>query len=392
MVTTGLFLDGRRGAAPYSLKLRLTYRRKTAYLNMNIKLEEDQWDGAKVIKHPRAQMLNNQIAARKADIDNQLYQWHISGVLAGKDVASIKAMLEAENEGADFMSYWRKAVARRTNNTQKVYQQALDKIIEYDPKPAFDKIDVDWLIGFDRWMAKTMPSANSRSIQMRCLRAVMNDALDDEIITHYPFRKFRIKQEPTKKKALSLKEVRTLVRWEVEDYQKRYKDLFILMILMRGINIGDLCMLTRNNVVDGRIEYRRKKTHKDYSIKIEPEMQEIIDRWKGKKYLLNVMDSYSKYDNFKSRMNKALKDIGEVKHLKQGKKEKKPLFPNLSSNWARHTFATIALNECGLSRDMISDLLGHSEGLDVTNIYIKKDLEKMDAAARKIIDKVLYNK
>lgn len=392
MVTTGFFLDSRRGAAPYSLKLRMTYKRKTAYLNMNVKLEEDQWDGYRIIRHPRAQMLNNQLAARKADIDTQLYQWHVNGELVGKDVATIKSMLEAEDEGNDFIAYWQKAVARRTEKTQKVYKQALNSITGYDSRPSFGKIDIDWLIGFDRWMTKTMPSANTRSICMRCLRAVMNDALDDEVISYYPFRKFKIKQEPTKKKALSLSQVHTLLHWEVEDYQQRYRDLFILMILMRGINIGDMCLLTQKNVVDGRIEYRRQKTHKDYSIKIEPEIQEIIDRWKGKKYLLNVMDTYAEYDDFKTRMNKALKDIGEVKHLKQGKKEKTPLFPKLSTNWARHTFATIALNECGLPRDMISDLLGHSEGLDVTNIYIKKDLEKMDAAARKVIDKVMYGK
>jgi integrase len=392
MVTTAFFLDGRKGVAPYPLKLRLTYARKSAYLSMNMKLELNQWDGARVIRHPRAQMLNNQLLARKAEIDNKIYQWHVNGELVGKEVGTIKAMLEVEDVNTDFLAYWQKAVARRTEKTQKVYKQALNSITGYDPRPSFDKIDIDWLIGFDRWMTKIMPSANTRSICMRCLRAVFNDALDDEVITYYPFRKYKIKQEPTRKKALTLEAVQTLLNWEVEEYQERYRDLFILMILMRGINIGDLCLLKWENVIDGRIEYRRQKTLKDYSIKIEPEMQEIMDRYRGKKYLLNVLDSYTSYENFKSRMNKGLKDVGEVKHLKQGRKKKKPLFPKLSTNWARHTFATIALNECGLPRDMISDLLGHSEGLDVTNIYIKKDLEKMDAAARKVIDKVMYGK
>lgn len=394
MVTTSLILDTRKGEQIYPLKLRLTYKRKTAYISMNLKLTQEQWDGFKVIRHPRAQMLNNQLLACKAKIDNQIYNWKEEGLLAGKEAKDIKAMLEYEEDSGEnnFPAYWKKAVARRTEKNQKFYNTAWNTIIAYDPRPSFEKIDLDWLIGFDRWMSKTM-QANTRSIRMRCLRAVINDAINDEIITHYPFRKFKIKQEATRKKALSLEQLHTLRDWEVEEYQERYRDLFMLMVLMRGINIGDLCLLKKNNLIDGRIEYKRQKTHKVYSIKIEPEIQELIDRYSGHgEYLLNVMDSYREYSDFISRMNKGLKEIGEVKYKKQGKKEKAPFFPGLSTNWARHTFATIALNECELPRDMISDLLGHSEGLDVTNIYIKQDLIKMDAAARKVIDKVMYGK
>lgn len=386
------FLDTRKGEGPYSLKLRLTYKRKTAYIMTGLKFEAEQWNGFKVVKHPRAQLLNNQLATMKAEIDNKLYEWSVKGVLAGKDVKAIKAMLECEDEGTDFIAYWEKVAARRSKNTQKVYRQAIDKILKYDSKPTFDKINIDWLIDFDRWMSKTMPSANSRSILMRCLRAVFNDAINDDLITNYPFRKFKIKQEPTRKKALTLEEVRTLIGWEVEEYQERYRDIFILMILMRGINIGDLCLLTRDNVIDGRIEYSRQKTHKAYSIKIEPEIQEILNRYAGKNYLLNVLDGYNDYRTFIGHMNNALKSIGHVEYGKRGLKTITPLFPELSTNWARHTFATIARNECEVSDELVSDLMGHSKGLDVTNIYIKKDLDKMDAAARKVIDKILYNK
>ena len=59
--------------------------------------------------------------------------------------------------------------------------------------------------------------------------------------------------------------------------------------------------------------------------------------------------------------------------------------------WARHTFATIGY-ECGISMDLISDMLGHSNGMAVTNIYIRRNEKVADEAARKIIDKVLYDK
>ena len=75
-------------------------------------------------------------------------------------------------------------------------------IKKYDKHAAFDKIDKDWLYGFDEFLSKTMV-LNTRSIIMRTLRAVFNDALDDEVTTNYPFRKFKIKEEPTKTRSLS---------------------------------------------------------------------------------------------------------------------------------------------------------------------------------------------
>lgn len=392
MVTTKLFLDTRKGEGLYPLKLRLTYKRKTAYIVLNIKLEKHQWDGIRVVKHPRALLLNNQIATRKAEIDNQLYQWATDGELAGRDVTTIKTMLERDADEVDFLTYWRKAVARRTPHTQKVYEAALSILLEYDARPAFDKIDLDWLIGFDNFMARTLKT-NTRSIRMRCLRAVLNDAMDDEVISRYPFRKFKIKQEETPKKALSLEDMHKLMAYPVEDaYEDRYKDIFLLMVLMRGINIGDLCLLKHSDMVDGRIIYHRRKTHKTYSIKVEPEIRALLEKYKGEKYLLNIMDTYMHYEDFKKRLNLALKRFGDTTYGKYGRKSVTSLWPGISTNWARHTFATIARNECEISDELISDLMGHSKGLEVTNIYIKKDIDKMDTAARKVIDKVMYGK
>ncbi len=95
MATTKLYLDMRSGVAPYPLKLTVTHEREATYMNLGIRLNPEQWDGVKIIKHPRAKMLNNQILARKAEIDCQLYDWQCAGKLKGKSVKDVKGMLEA---------------------------------------------------------------------------------------------------------------------------------------------------------------------------------------------------------------------------------------------------------------------------------------------------------
>lgn len=111
-------------------------------------------------------------------------------------------------------------------------------------------------------------------------------------------------------------------------------------------------------------------------MKIEPEAQGIIDRYKGRQYLLNVLDEYSNYKDFISRINKALKNIGpfERKGL-GGKKVRQPLFPDLSTYWARHSWATLAA-ELDIPKETISAGLGHEIGSDVTSIYIKFDQKR----------------
>ena len=86
-------------------------------------------------------------------------------------------------------------------------------------------------------------------------------------------------------------------------------------------------------------------------------------------------------------MNDALKQIGEVKRSGLGgKKERRPLFPDLTSYWSRHTWATIAAS-IDVPKDIIGRALGHSWACNtVTDIYIDFDDAKIDKANRQVID------
>lgn len=396
MITTKIYLDVRKGEAPYTLKIRLTYQRQSVYLVTNFKVDETQWNGSQVIKHPRAALINNQLNARKAEIDCKLYEWKTQGKLLGKTAKQIKQMLEAGEENkqqpATFGRYFKKFAETKQGMTKHTYDYTYKVLADYANIDAlcFEEITVKWLEGFDKWCTT---SNNTKGIHYRNIRAVFNDAINEEITSAYPFRKFKIKRVEPKQRSLSLEELRKFWFWQVEPHQEKYQDIFKLIFLLRGINIKDLCLLTaEKNVRAGRIFYKRAKTKKPYSIKIEPEIQYLLDKYKGEKYLINILDRYKNYVNFNRRLNKELQKIGIIEIGKHGKKTIKPVVPGLTTYWTRHTFATIGHYECGVSMDITSDLLGHSNGMAVTNIYIRKNEKVADEAARKIIDKVLYDK
>jgi hypothetical protein len=281
---------------------------------------------------------------------------------------------------------------KKNKGTKGVYKHTLDKIRLFDPdidKRSFEDIDLKWLTDFESFCAQTA-SKNARNIHLRNIRAVFNNAIDYEITSAYPFRRFKIRPEATRKRSLSIEELRKLFDHPIEPYAEIYRDMFKLIFFLVGINTVDLYGL-KEITSDGRIEYKRAKTHRLYSIKVEPEALGIIEKYQGVKGLLCIADRWSDSRNFRHQLNKALQRIGEVERRgRGGKKVITSAFPELSSYWARHTWATIA-SSLDIPKDTIAAALGHG-GNTVTDIYINFDQRKVDEANRRVLDWVLYGK
>ena len=150
-------------------------------------------------------------------------------------------------------------------------------------------------------------------------------------------------------------------------------------------------MCSSDLVTEGRIEYNRSKTKRLYSIKVEPEAMAIIEKYRGKGRLLDILDRYGNHKDYVKRLNGNLQRIGVVKREgRGGKKVLNPLFPTLTTYWARHTWATIAAS-LDIPKETIAAALGHG-GNTVTDIYIDFDRKKVDDANRRVMDWVLYGR
>lgn len=91
-------------------------------------------------------------------------------------------------------------------------------------------------------------------------------------------------------------------------------------------------------------------------------------------------------------LNRGLSKIGDVTgKQKNGVPVMKPVCSELTTYWARHSWATVAA-ELDIPKETIAAGLGHNIGSPITSIYIDFNLKKVDKANRKIIDYVLYNK
>lgn len=275
-------------------------------------------------------------------------------------------------------------------STKGIYAGTLKNILLFDPKATLETVDIEWLKRYEQWF-NSNHKINGTAKEMRNIRAVFNHAIDEGLTQNYPFRRFRIKHEQTSKRNLTVSQLRILRDYPCEDFQTEYRDLFFLMLYLRGINMVDLLHLTKDNIVGDHIEYVRRKTDKEnavtrkkISVRIEPEAQEIFNRYKGRRFLLKPLDRYKDYHDYTHHMNNVLKTIGMT--FRNGvKKTGEPLFPELSSYWSRHSWASIA-SECDVSIDTIAYALGHSTGFKVTEIYVNYNQRKVDEANRRVID------
>lgn len=410
MVTFRIYLDRRgikKGAAP--LKVSLTKQGSTTYIGLGVSVLPSQWDAKsqKIHDHPQKTELNYLIENRKSDIVRAFLSLQSSGSINGKSVTQIKEAILGELEpeskhSARFIPRFEVYTNKQTNfNTKEKYKNTLNRIIQFDPrskKMSFEDISKDWLSEFDRYLLGIGNSTNTRSIHMRNIRTVVNDAIDNGITSHYPFRTFKIKNQATPKRSLTIEQLRALFRYECEPWQQRYIDVFKLSFFLIGINPVDLCGLTDISA-DGRLVYSRAKTHRLYNIKVEPEAMELINSYRGSKHLLRFAEDFNTVHTFVSMMDKGLKSIGPkmmihnqdytrgcLKHKYHIRRIS--AFPGLSLYWARHTWATIA-SRLDIPDATISAALGHGHGNPTTAIYVNFDTRKIDEANRKVIDYVL---
>ena len=406
MATTKFYLDTRATAKgkPAPLKLAITKNGKTALLHLNISLLPEQWDKktGKISNHPNKMFLNTYIARRKLDADSELLKLIESGEYAKMKALDLKNHIEILYKGKPeeesipvdrlFSYRLKKFAGNKKESTKGVYLHTYNRMKVFDPnldKLTFEDITREWLVSFESFLAKTAPSKNARNIHLRNIRAVFNDAIEDEVTNSYPFRRFKIRPVPTAKRSLTAEQLRTLFNYPVEDYAQRHLDMFKLIFFLMGINTIDLFNLKGINN-DGRIEYYRAKTGRLYSIKIEPEAMELIDKYRGESFLLNMHDTCNNHHYYAKRLNKALQRIGKTTIGKYGAKTFKPIYPSITTYWARHSWATIAA-ELEIPKETIAAALGHG-GNTVTDIYIDFDRKKVDSANRKVLDWVLYGK
>jgi len=387
MVTTKFYLDKRSvKSGGYPLKIRISVKREAAYISLDLTLPAEQWDPVRqaVKKNcSNARKLNEYISIRKAQIDECIRGLILDGSLSHATAISVRdAVINKMYDhkiSVSFLEHYESFKNSHKNpRTIDIYKSAESKMKAFDCDLEILKledINKKWLNDFSDWMSNSGEVCiNTKNLYLRCIRACINNAIDNDLISTYAFRKFKMKNVETRKRSLSPEDLMSIFSAEVSPHKQKYIDTFKLIFLLIGINIADLLNLKKSDYNNGRITYYRHKTNRLYDIIVLPEAKEIIDRYQGSSNLLVFTEGRKSYRAFANSLNTCISEINK----------------NVTSYYARHSWATIAAS-LDIPKETIAAALGHGSH-SVTDIYINFDTKKVDEANRKVIDWVLYGK
>ncbi len=251
----------------------------------------------------------------------------------------------------------------------------------------FNEVTPSFLMKFEHHQRKRGVLDTSISVVMRTLRAVFNKAIKEKKCKqdYYPFNEYKISQldHSTKKRAIPFEDIEKIIAFipNPNTKQQLSKDLFLFSFYNMGMNFKDMALLKWENISNNRVDYKRSKTKREFSIKMLPPVIEILDYYKkhnpNSDYVFPILDdSYNTPEKIHNRVKSGLRRMNL--HLKQIG-DHYSLEIKLTSYVSRHSWATI-LKRRGIPTGIISEGLGHSSE-SVTQVYL-------DSFENKTLDKV----
>ena len=211
-----------------------------------------------------------------------------------------------------------------------------------------------------------------------------------------PFRKLELPQVLISPgdKALSVDDLREIINIRLQkragyniNVLSRALDYFLLSFYLLGINPIDMYNLQIGQYKDGRIVYSRSKTKRraggsEISIPVCAQAEEIINRHRGKgEMLLDMQEHYGTANAVVSMVSRNLFTLYEMLDLQIDK-------DNFTWYSARHTWASIAANDCHFSDAEVARALNHQSEHKVTRGYIRPDwslLDRMNEAVLAVV-------
>lgn len=235
---------------------------------------------------------------------------------------------------------------------------------------------------------KRTPQRRSKNTLLDCfarLRTFFIWCYDNDKTNNKPFEKFPLEESTYGTPFyITLEERDKIFDTDFSEYPQLevQRDIFIFQSLI-GCRIGDLYKMTKDNVINGAIEYVPRKTKEGNPITVRVPLNEkaqlILEKYKDEKERLFPFISEQKYNVSIKKIFKIAKINRIVTILDPLTNEgvRKPLHEVASSHLARRTFIGNIYKKVK-DPNLVGALSGHKEGSKAFNRYrqIDEDMKK----------------
>ena len=376
--------------------LRVTKDRKRKYVSLGISVNPENWDFSK--NQPKAECPNREyiellIADKLKEYSAKIVELKATNQEFTSTTLVEKVCVNRVNRKT-VGDLFREHINSLTASGRKSYalsiKQLYNSLIEFNGHLdiPFAEMDIVWLRRYEAFLRRKGLAENTIGIRFRTLRSIYNVAIEEDAVSAelYPFKKLKVSKlhQETAKRALSKEDIERVLSYKSTNRYMRFPiDIFAFTYYCGGINFVDIAHLTKANIVDGRLIYKRQKTKKLIKIPLQPQAVALIEKYSGddSQYLFPILSNFHKTDiqqanrihKVISKVNERLKQIGESLNL--------PI--PLTTYVARHSQATV-MKRAGVSTAVIREIMGHSSER-VTQIYLDSfDNEQVDNALKSL--------
>lgn len=302
-----------------------------------------------------------------------------------------------DNKGISFTNFANSWMKKHTEiKGMKNYKTSLNSFCAFMGRDNIlcEEVTVKTMKAFEDAL-KDRPRA--QSLYPNCIKTMFNAAReyyndeDNDIIRikHTLNRYKPVEQNVAEKRALDVETIRRIFALPYDNGKSSRHDLaldcFRLSFCLMGMNSADLYSAT---IFDGKtITYERMKTkdrrrdNAEIQVDVQPCIMPLVEKYRGKGRVFNFCERFATMEDFNQSINIGLKKVGKEIGVEK-----------LQFYAARHSMATIAVNDVGISKYVVNDMLNHTDpALRVTELYIKKDFKAINEANVKVLDYVFNN-
>ena len=382
----------------YIVYIRVVHNRQSSFIRTSWMVNDKGIKGKDVIDPFVIQQTSNLIS-RYYQILNQIdcSSWTASEVVS---------YLTTSTEDLSFSDYARnhikKLISRGQERTSRNYKWALNHLERFAETDniMFSRMTSAFL---NRWIESLSETNRCKEQYPVCIREVYKAALkeynDEEqgiSLLKNPWGNVVIpRSDIPEKRAIPASMLRKF--FSVVPDKSRFtnplmevgQDVALISFCLCGLNAVDIFNAEKEQYINGIFHYERQKTRKSRADKayfeirvpefLKPTFEKYLSKNVDTPWLFNFHDRLSTSDSFCANVNIGIKQIWEK------------VDPNFKASLYafRHSWATIAQNECGATLNEVDFGLNHSIN-KMAKVYVKVDFTPAWILNEKVIDFIFF--
>ena len=378
-----------------SVYIRCTHSRQTAYMRTDKLIDKKGLNKAGEIKDSHVMaychnLINTYVERlNKEDTIN----WTVKEIIAFLENADADVCI------SDYARKFKLNMAKKDMaRTARNYEMAYNHLERFagTTQLMFSRFTSKFIQDWITELTKT--TSRAKEMYPTCIRQIFKHAIDEyndydrqiiRIKTN-PWIKIKIpKSDTPEKRAIPIADVRAYFASElpptkmIQPLPELAKDVSMMVMCLAGINTADLYDLKKSNLKGDLIVYNRMKTKKFRAdkaymeIKIPEILMPVVKKYLSEpedEYLFNFHKRYME-DSFNGNINIGVKRICKHNGLE-----------DYCIYTFRHSWGTIARNECKYSLADVAFSMNHASAHRVTDGYIMTDYSIITEMNQKVVD------